>query len=124
MIYINGEHLSTTASKPFVTTDEWLVGKIVAVDIKEITNITGTYIDSFVQSVIREDEVNFRIVIKNPSTSHSAFQVKIDYVTNTNVAKSETFWQQKGHNELVCRRSHTGMGCHALRDIGYKLERY
>ena len=92
MIYINGEALRTTASKPFATTDEWLVGKLVAIDIKEITNITGTYIDSYVQSVIREDEVNFRIVIKDPSTSHSAFQVTIDYVTNTNVAKSETFW--------------------------------
>ena len=92
MIYINGEALRTTASKPFITADEWLVGKLVVIGIKEITNITGTYVDSFVQSVIREDEVNFRIVIKDPSTSHSAFQVKIDYVTNTNVAKSETFW--------------------------------
>ena len=95
MIYINGEALNTSPSKPFVTTNKWLTCKLVALGVKEIKNIRGTYIDKYMQSVmLDEGQINFRLIIKDTDVSHAAFEVIVDYTTNTNAVMQESFWLQ------------------------------
>ena len=95
MIYINGELINTSPSKPFITANKWLTCKLVALGVKEIKNVRGTYIYKYMQSVmLDEGQINFRLTIKDPDVSHAAFEVIVDYVTSGNAVMQESFWLQ------------------------------
>lgn len=92
MIYINEQQIGSSPSQQYVTTDTFVVGKLVKDGVDYIEAIVGNYIAEWQQSKIRPNAINFRIQLSNTTQDHPSTMITIRYRMLNGSYISEIFY--------------------------------